>query len=288
MLSEPLRCPAWGSGCVAGSVQTASVAVAAAGAPGRWRWVPTAALQRWPDDPASWQLQWDLAREAFWQADGMTPRHVARAPSPRSNCLRDRWRRLFWHGFSAFKPATTTTPSRQSSTGATLIARLASRGGYYRWRAMENRLSGTQPLALKRSPGSGSRPPSWTPLDSGDNLVDQLWRLGLVDEAWDAWQPRHRRRRIPTGTSCGRPSLRSRRGDTWMGLESTLEISLRWRNPTASTALSCITASIQNHFEAEFQEAAQASRSFLDLLRRSPPGITLCSCRGLPGRGRRA
>ena len=58
-------------------------------------------LQRWPDDPDVWQLQWDLAREALLSANWDRAKTIL-TREPSAQALPDplETRRLYWLGWS--------------------------------------------------------------------------------------------------------------------------------------------------------------------------------------------
>ena len=146
ILSEPLDAQPGVLDALPAALEERSAAVAAArvrlaGGDGA-----DAALSRWPNDPDIWQLQWDLAREAFLAGDWERARDLLKRhhedgplPSPLET------RRLFWLGLSQKQLGETTKAER---SWRRLIG--AFPGGYYRWRAMEH-LGVAEPLALRLS-----------------------------------------------------------------------------------------------------------------------------------------
>ena len=88
------------------------------------------------------------------------------------------------------------------------------------WRAAAR--LGKEELILQPSPQQPPGGPGgshWQPLASGDEALDQLWRLGQPTEAWESW--RLRRGGTPPTESAdllveGR--LRQGVGDDWTGL----------------------------------------------------------------------
>ena len=230
LLSEPLRPDPVLLDALPKSVQTASVDVAAArvrlaGGEGGLE-----VLQRWPDHPSGWQLQWDLAREALlagrWdEADtwlGAIPEE--QLPDPL------RARQQFWRGFSAFKRGNDDDAQQIWQTLVT-----TQPPGYYTWRASARlegtdlpELSGKQATnGLEADGTTADRTQPWTALDSGDPLVDQLWRLGWNREALETWQSRD-----PAGDPSPQNLLVEGRllmsvNDYWNGLSRLWKSSLR-------------------------------------------------------------
>ena len=176
-----------------------------------WR----AVLQRWPRQPASWELQWQRARRHLlarqWaEADAVLTALEARwLPAPLAA------RQLFWRGYAAERRGNPAQARRL------WLAVLRSHpGGYYGWRAAE-RLGLAPP-----TPATSST--AWRPLNSGQGELDALWSSGQALEAWESW--RHRRRgQPPTGPQQlaleGR--LRTGIGDDWTGLGQLEQASLR-------------------------------------------------------------
>ena len=259
LLSEPLRPDPGLLDALPPSLQERSAAVAAARvrlAGGRGG---AAVLTRWPDDPASWQLQWDLAREALLDDAWADARHWLTAlpdgamPEPLEG------RRLFWHG-----RAEQQLGNRDAATGIWRRLIDGQRSGYYRWRARV-RLDEQNELDLGKS--SSSVPEDWAPLNSADPMVNRLWRLGLVDQAWEYWR---------TTTDTSKPltkqeqlvegRLRLAIGNTWNGLDRLWRLSLRWHAPTCSQRLLLQRQQLPQPFQEEFLAASKTHGVAHDLL----------------------
>ena len=259
LLSEPLRPDPGLLNALPPSLQERSAAVAAARvrlAGGRGG---AAVLTRWPDDPASWQLQWDLAREALLDDAWADARHWLTAlpdgamPEPLEG------RRLFWHG-----RAEQQLGNRDAATGIWRRLIDGQRSGYYRWRARV-RLDEQNELDLGKS--SSSVPEDWAPLNSADPMVNRLWRLGLVDQAWEYWR---------TTTDTSKPltkqeqlvegRLRLAIGNTWNGLDRLWRLSLRWHAPTCSQRLLLQRQQLPQPFQQEFLAASETHGVAHDLL----------------------
>jgi soluble lytic murein transglycosylase len=171
-----------------------------------------AVLRRWPDDPASWELQWELARRQLlagqWDAAatllGTIP--AERLPAPLAA------RSRFWLGMIQRQQG---DESAAAATWRDL--RRQSPGGYYGWRAAvqlgeADHIGAGQPTGGASGGGHGTpadadRPNDWQPLASGDPLLDQLWRLDQRDEAWETWRaarPPARRLSCWWRAGCGR------------------------------------------------------------------------------------
>lgn len=184
-------------------------------------------LRRWPRDPASWDLQWEVARRLLlagqWEAVLTTLNAIPAEQLPPPLAARHR----FWLGY--------TQRQLGQEDAATLTWQqllLHHPGGYYGWRAALR--LGKEDLAVRQRPAppAASPPPPpavpWDPLASGDRSLDQLWRLGQSTEAWEAW--RVRRGGLAPTTSAdllveGR--LRQAVGDDWTGLGQLERAALR-------------------------------------------------------------
>lgn len=189
-------------------------------------------LQRWPSDPASWDLQWQLAREALLQRQWQQAATLLGAPQSQLHqppLLASR--RLFWLGLSQWQLG----QRQQARQHWQALLRLHP-GGYYGWRASER--LGLGGLALgrgepPRAGGTAAGPTAlpaapWRALHSGDQELDRLWRLDQPLEAWEHW--RHRRQgRPPQGPRDLLLEGRLRRavGDHWIGLGQLEQASLR-------------------------------------------------------------
>ena len=221
-----------------------------------------AALNRWPDDPDIWQLQWDLAREAFLAGDWKRARDLLERrhehgplPPPLEA------RRLFWLGLSHEQLGETTEAER---TWRNLIASFPA--GYYRWRAMD-RLGIAEPLDLRQQhPQKG--PQTWQPLNSQNDLVNELWRLGQVHAAWELWQAQGDPAiTAPPDERLTEGRLRLAVGDTWMGLDQLWWLSLRWRDPSCQQRSLLHRSQYPRLFQAEMEEAAETEDLEANLLR---------------------
>lgn len=190
-------------------------------------------LQRWPTDTASWDLQWDLAREALlkrqWSQAStiLASLNVKQLPVPLAA------RQLFWQGYSA-----EALGNRRAAEGFWRQLQQVSPAGYYGWRGgvRLGQHSEGDPRSTPATAGAGNQAMAWQPLASGDPELDALWRVGQSLEAWETW--RHRRGgRAPQGGEQllleGR--LRTGVGDDWTGL-GQLELA-NLRLPQASCAV---------------------------------------------------
>ncbi|MFL0738078.1 MAG: transglycosylase SLT domain-containing protein [Prochlorococcus sp.] len=185
-------------------------------------------LQRWPDNPASWQLQWDLAREALLKGQWREAKSVLKSiptkklPEPLAA------RQQFWIGFTAAKQG------RNQEAKQIWEKLLKSHpSGYYTWRAQARlgqadlpELSGEQLSISNSKPELGE----WTPIESGDELVDTLWRLGLTTDAWETWLNLRSETDLTSDTPNNRVvegRLKMAVGDYWTGLSQLWRASLR-------------------------------------------------------------
>jgi soluble lytic murein transglycosylase len=179
-----------------------------------------ALLGRAPSDPASWDLQWELARSELlanrWSAAERLLRAIDPARLPPLLAARQR----FWLGFSQLKLG-------QAAAAADTWRELLRHhpGGYYGWRAALRLGQDDLRLDPARMPEVVAR---WQPLASGDAQLDRLWRLDLRDEAWETW--RHQRAGRPAD---GSPELllegrlRQGVGDDWLGMGQLDQAALR-------------------------------------------------------------
>jgi len=194
-----------------------------------WRGV----LKRWPRDPASWELQWQLARQALLQQRWAEAAAILRALPANQLAAPLAARQLFWLGYAHGRLGDGAAAQRLWRQVLAIAP-----GGYYSWRA-RLRLGETGPKTepeLLRAPGGAAGPlarPPWQPLASGDGVLDRLWRLNQPLEAWESWrfwrggQPPQAARDLQLE---GR--LRSAVGDDWIGLGQLDQASLRL--PTGS------------------------------------------------------
>ena len=196
-----------------------------------------AVLKRWPTNPAAWQLQWDLAREALLKDQWQTAKALLEA-IPSSNLPEPlAARQQFWLGLTLSKQDQTTKAQQVWEQLVKTHPR-----SYYTWRA-EVRLGGgdlpdLHQASASRSAGLGdSFQAHWEPLQSGDSFVDRLWRLGQTQEAWETWrnqqppsdQPTNPEQKLVEGR------LRVAVGDSWTGLSRLWRASLRLVNQSCET-----------------------------------------------------
>ncbi|MFM7652540.1 MAG: transglycosylase SLT domain-containing protein [Vulcanococcus sp.] len=188
-----------------------------------WRRV----LQRWPQEPSSWDLQWELARKALLQRQWGGASTLLASLDSRLLPTPLAARQLFWQGYSAHRLG---QEPQAAGLWRSLLA--ISPGGYYAWRA-RLRLGEAvaadprQPTAAEQYDTTSSNA-GWHPLNSGDADLDALWRLAHPLEAWESW--RHRQGgQPPQGAQAllveGR--LRTAIGDDWTGLGQLEQAGLR-------------------------------------------------------------
>jgi soluble lytic murein transglycosylase len=224
---------------------------------------PLALLRRWPDDPASWELQWDLARLRLLAGDWrgaetlLTAIPAERLPPPLAA------RQRFWLG-----AVQRQLGREEAATTTWRELRLHHPGGYYGWRAAVQLGEGDLPLRLpSRRAATAVRPDGWEPLASGDARLDRLWRLGQSTEAWEVW--RHRRgSRTPESSRDllleGR--LRQGVGDDWTGLGQLEQASLRLP-PERCDLMPQLERSLHPlRFESAFRQAASQENLSMALL----------------------
>ena len=179
-----------------------------------------AVLQRWPNDPASWELQWQQARQALLKRQWATATTLLSAPIGSKLPVGLVGRQRFWLGFSQKQQGATAKAQR---TWSDLIKQHP--GGYYGWRAAVRLGRGDLNLDPRSSPALVQ--PQWHPLGSGDWQIDRLWRLGQPLEAWEHW--RTERSSPPTSPQelITEGRLRRAVGDHWIGLGQLEQASLR-------------------------------------------------------------
>jgi soluble lytic murein transglycosylase len=229
-------------------------------------------LRRWPEDPASWELQWELARRQLlagqWDAAATLLRTIPAERLPAPLAARSR----FWLGMI----------QREQGDGTAAAVtwrdlRRQSPGGYYGWRAAvllgeADHHGAGQPTGGASDGGQGKpadagRSSDWQPLASGDPLLDRLWRLDQRDEAWETWRaqrgstpPRQAAELLVEGR------LRQGVGDDWTGLGQLEQASLRLR-PDQCSLLPQLERSLHpRRFLEVFQPVAEQRQVPLELL----------------------
>ena len=263
LLSEPLRPSPEVLDAIPVSVQNRSGALAAA----RVRLANGEGgedvLQRWPDDPDVWQLQWDLAREALLSANWDRAKTIL-TREPSAQALPDplETRRLYWLGWSE---AQLGDPKRARTIWQLLISQFPP--GYYHWLASEA-LGDATPLNLTGAPTpTQSQLMSWAPLNSAQSFVNTLWRLGLKRQAWETW-----RSGIDPSTPQPKPEklvegrLRLAVGDSWMALDQLRWLSLRWRSASCRERINLQHSQHPHLFEDALRSAANSQQLPLELL----------------------
>jgi soluble lytic murein transglycosylase len=170
-----------------------------------------AVVQRWPSDPASWELQWQRARREILAGRWQAAQQLLAAGGPRLERTLPvalEARRRFWLGLSAAQLGHT----QQAQTHWRQLLHQHP-GGYYGWRAA-TRL-GLVSDGAQQAQGT----PRWSPLHSGDDRVDRLWGLGQPLEAWEVWRTA-RLGQPPRGSKAlqAEGRLREAIGDGWAGL----------------------------------------------------------------------
>ena len=214
-----------------------------------------ALLQRWPTDPALWDLQWELARRAVLADRWFEARQLLQAIGPAQLPAVLAARQQFWLGLAADRLG---APERARQIWRQLLQRAP--GGYYGWRAAVRLGEGELLLRPATAPAPPSAPRAgWQPLASGQADLDRLWRLDQTTEAWELW--RHRRgHQGPTDPAAllleGR--LRQGVGDDWIGLAQLEQASLRL-SPQRCALLATLEAALHplRHRQALMAAARQ-------------------------------
>jgi soluble lytic murein transglycosylase len=219
-----------------------------------------AVLERWPADPASWELQWQLARKALLASQWAQARALlAGAASPQLPPALAA-RQQFWLGFSLVQLG-------QSSHGRQLWRHLLREypDGYYGWLAAVRLGAGDVSLDPNQAPPL--QPAPWAPLKSGQNQLDRLWRLGQNQEAWETWRQQRGGRppqQAPDLLLEGR--LRQGVGDSWIGLGQLEEASLRLSPQQCQQRRQLAQAQATPRFTSLFATAGRANRLPASLL----------------------
>ena len=210
-------------------------------------------LRRWPDDPASWDLQWDLSRRQLltsqWSAATTLLQAIPAEHLPPPLAARQ----IFWLGYAQRQAG---EESAAQSSWQKLLRRFP--GGYYGWRAALHLGQGDLPRDGNRNQPPAPPESSWQPLASGEAGLDRLWRLDQRTEAWETW--RQRRANVPPQQSQellveGR--LRQGVGDDWTGLAQLDRAALRLK-PDQCALLPQLERSLHPpRFEALFRSASR-------------------------------
>jgi soluble lytic murein transglycosylase len=217
-------------------------------------------LRRWPLDPASRTLQWDLVRERLlagrWRAAMALLEAIPTDQLPPPLAARQ----SFWIGFIQQQLG---EGAAARATWEALLRRHP--GGYYGWRAAVR--LGQGDLQLSAGPHTPAGRADWRPLASGDATLDRLWRLDQRTEAWETW--RHRRgRRAPEG---GRELLLEGRlrqgvGDDWTGFGLLEQASLKLDGNQCALERELERSLHPLRFEAAFRAAATQAGLPMELL----------------------
>ena len=239
LLSEPLKPDLSLLDALPQALQQRSADVAAARVRlGDWAngdWANAmAVLESWPTNPAAWQLQWDLAREALLK-DQWTTAEILLNAIPSSDLPEPlAARQQFWLGFTLSKQDQTV----QAQNIWEKLVKTHPRS-YYTWRAEVRLGRGDLPdlnqVTASRSADLGDSFPShWEPLKSGDPFLDRLWRLGQTQETWETWRNQQPPSDQPSnpGQKLVEGRLRVAVGDAWTGLSRLWRASLRLVNQT--------------------------------------------------------
>jgi len=212
-----------------------------------------AVLQRWPNHPASWELQWQRARQALMARQWSGAQVFLSAPIKHHLPVGLAGRQLFWLGLSQWQQGQL---SQARATWSNLLKHHPQ--GYYGWRAALR--LGRGDLSLDPDPRETLVSPVWQPLGSGDRELERLWRLDQSLEAWEHWRtkrpapPRTPRELILEGR------LRRAVGDHWIGLGQLEQASLRLPANQSCSLSRLLATNLQTaSFVAELEQAAAAA-----------------------------
>ncbi len=221
-------------------------------------------LRRWPTDPASWDLQWFLARKALLAGRWAQADAILSAIDPEGLPPPLAARHRFWQGYGQRQLG-----RDEAATATWRRLRLHHPGGYYGWRAAVQLGEGD----LKLTPGAHGTGPAaltsepWQPLTSGDASLDRLWRIDQRTEAWETWRTRRGGRR-PQGSAEllleGR--MRQGVGDDWTGFAQLEQAGLRLK-PEQCALLPQIERSLHPpRFMGAFTPVASQEKLPIELL----------------------
>jgi soluble lytic murein transglycosylase len=207
-------------------------------------------FRRWPSDPASWDLQWELARERILGGRWGEAVDLLEAIDPRLVAPPQAARQRFWLGFSQRQLG-----KDEAATTTWRTLRLHAPGGYYGWRSAV--ALGEGDLSLEPTTAKPAQK-NWRPLESGNAELDQLWRLDQATDAWESWRtatggrpPRTNADRLLEGR------LRQGVGDDWTGL-GLLELATLRLQPQECDLLPELERSLHPlRFPEVFQAAAE-------------------------------
>jgi soluble lytic murein transglycosylase len=210
-----------------------------------------AVLQRWPQEPSSWELQWQLARQALLKRDWPQASAILGAINSEQLPAALAARQLFWQGYSAEQQG---QPAAAEQFWQSVLR--AQPVGYYSWRALAR--LGRELPSPSQGPKDQAAELPWLPLASGNAGLDDLWRTGQALEAWESW--RHQRGGAPPQGPDqllleGR--LRTGIGDDWTGLGQLEFANLRL--PQAGCRRQW-QRELQQHPRRFQQELGQAAR----------------------------
>ncbi len=217
-------------------------------------------LVRWANNPDIWQLQWKLARGALLA--GQWNRSLELLNSIPTSKLPEPFaaRKLFWKGFLFSKQG---KPLEAKQIWVKLVK--SHPDGYYTWRAL-TRL-GLDSLPPLEGDFIFMSPPDlleWTPLGSSEELVNQLWRLGLNEEAWETWRTLKYNpfleKYIDLDTNLVEGRLKMAVGDDWNGLLTLWEISLMMVDKDCPTLKMLHSAQHPYRYSSEIEVASKRSR----------------------------
>lgn len=181
-----------------------------------------AVLRQWPDDPASWELQWHQARRQALAGNWSQAALVLEESSLDGQLpMALDGRRRFWQGLARWQLG-----QRQQAQQIWADLLEQQPGGYYGWRAAVRLNRGDVELdPLLAAPLTA---PLWHPLASGDPNLDRLWRLNQPLEAWEHWLlGQHQRDEGDPLAQIQEGRLRRGVGDHWLGLGRLEQASLR-------------------------------------------------------------
>ncbi|MCP9888603.1 lytic transglycosylase domain-containing protein [Cyanobium sp. ATX 6A2] len=181
-----------------------------------------AVLRQWPDDPASWELQWHRARQRALEGDWGQAALVLDEPSLNGRLpVALDGRRRFWQGLARWQLG-----QRQQAREIWSDLLEQQPGGYYGWRAAVRLGQGDVELDPLLAPPLA--PAHWHPLGSDDPNQERLWRLSQPLEAWEHWLlGQHQRANGDPVAQIHEGRLRRAVGDHWLGLGRLEQASLR-------------------------------------------------------------
>ncbi len=213
-------------------------------------------IHPWMKESDLWHIQWNATRKALLNRDWSKARSLLSIFNSQNLPQSFAVRQQFWLGFLAEKQGRIDDAKR---IWEAMLKSYPS--GYYTWRAKERLKKSELSARIKKKYIFDIKVAKWHPLGSKNNLVNQLWQLGLNIDALEAWislNPALEKTLITPEEMLVEGRLRMSVENDWIGLRKLFQASLLLKEE------GCETREILHRSQYPYRYSSEVQLASLD------------------------